>query len=107
MLGNDRMLFSSPVFWLGLVLIPLAVLLLDVIVKTCVSKNNSFISIAHTHYNINLELRSQCEKHGLEIADRSSQRARDSQIRPRRHFPRPRLQELVSRSNSYYNRITI
>ncbi|XP_043252850.1 probable phospholipid-transporting ATPase IA isoform X4 [Colletes gigas] len=33
MLGNDRMLFSSPVFWLGLVLIPLAVLLLDVTVK--------------------------------------------------------------------------
>ncbi|XP_016843759.1 probable phospholipid-transporting ATPase IA isoform X4 [Nasonia vitripennis] len=34
MLGNDRMLFSSPVFWLGLILIPLAVLLLDVTVKT-------------------------------------------------------------------------
>ncbi|KAL0115360.1 hypothetical protein PUN28_010712 [Cardiocondyla obscurior] len=33
MLGNDRMLFSSPVFWLGLVLIPTAVLLLDVTVK--------------------------------------------------------------------------
>ncbi|XP_015429019.1 PREDICTED: probable phospholipid-transporting ATPase IA [Dufourea novaeangliae] len=33
MLGNDRMLFSSPVFWLGLVLIPLAVLLLDVTVR--------------------------------------------------------------------------
>lgn len=33
MLGNDRMLFSSPVFWLGLVLIPLAVLLLDITVK--------------------------------------------------------------------------
>ncbi|XP_058806464.1 probable phospholipid-transporting ATPase IA isoform X3 [Phymastichus coffea] len=33
MLGNDRMLFSSPVFWLGLILIPLAVLMLDVIVK--------------------------------------------------------------------------
>ncbi|KOC64948.1 putative phospholipid-transporting ATPase IA [Habropoda laboriosa] len=33
MLGNDRMLFSSPVFWLGLVLIPSAVLLLDVTVK--------------------------------------------------------------------------
>ncbi|KAG7206905.1 hypothetical protein KM043_000800 [Ampulex compressa] len=33
MLGNDRMLFSSPVFWLGLILIPSAVLLLDVTVK--------------------------------------------------------------------------
>ncbi|XP_071642115.1 probable phospholipid-transporting ATPase IA isoform X4 [Temnothorax longispinosus] len=33
MLGNDRMLFSSPVFWLGLILIPTAVLLLDVTVK--------------------------------------------------------------------------
>ncbi|XP_043604828.1 probable phospholipid-transporting ATPase IA isoform X2 [Bombus pyrosoma] len=33
MLGNDRMLFSSPVFWLGLVLIPAAVLLVDVTVK--------------------------------------------------------------------------
>ncbi|XP_076548667.1 ATPase phospholipid transporting 8A1 isoform X5 [Osmia lignaria lignaria] len=33
MLGNDRMLFSTPVFWLGLVLIPSAVLLLDVTVK--------------------------------------------------------------------------
>lgn len=34
MLGNDKMLFSSPVFWLGLILIPTAVLLLDVTVKT-------------------------------------------------------------------------
>ncbi|XP_044578260.1 probable phospholipid-transporting ATPase IA isoform X4 [Cotesia glomerata] len=34
MLGNDRMLFSSPVFWLGLILIPTAVLLLDVTAKT-------------------------------------------------------------------------
>ncbi|XP_039305237.1 probable phospholipid-transporting ATPase IA isoform X2 [Solenopsis invicta] len=33
MLGNDKMLFSSPVFWLGLILIPIAVLLLDVTVK--------------------------------------------------------------------------
>ncbi|XP_023288941.1 probable phospholipid-transporting ATPase IA isoform X3 [Orussus abietinus] len=33
MLGSDRMLFSSPVFWLGLILIPSAVLLLDVTVK--------------------------------------------------------------------------
>ncbi|XP_076276279.1 ATPase phospholipid transporting 8A1 isoform X1 [Lasioglossum baleicum] len=33
MLGNDKMLFSTPVFWLGLVLIPLAVLLLDVTAK--------------------------------------------------------------------------
>lgn len=33
MLGNDKMLFSSPVFWLGLILIPTAVLLLDVTVK--------------------------------------------------------------------------
>ncbi|XP_051154050.1 probable phospholipid-transporting ATPase IA isoform X2 [Leptopilina boulardi] len=33
MLGNDRMLFTSPVFWLGLILIPAAVLMLDVIVK--------------------------------------------------------------------------
>ncbi|KAK9305516.1 hypothetical protein QLX08_003517 [Tetragonisca angustula] len=33
MLGNDRMLFSSPVFWLGLVLIPSAVLLVDVTIK--------------------------------------------------------------------------
>ncbi|XP_015187867.1 PREDICTED: probable phospholipid-transporting ATPase IA isoform X3 [Polistes dominula] len=33
MLGNDRMLFTSPVFWLGLILIPSAVLLLDVTVK--------------------------------------------------------------------------
>ncbi|KAK2584751.1 hypothetical protein KPH14_007079 [Odynerus spinipes] len=33
MLGNDKMLFSSPVFWLGLILIPSAVLLLDVTVK--------------------------------------------------------------------------
>ncbi|KAL6426436.1 hypothetical protein ACFW04_009128 [Cataglyphis niger] len=33
MLGNDRMLFSSPVFWLGLVLIPTAVLLVDVTVN--------------------------------------------------------------------------
>ncbi|XP_043668540.1 probable phospholipid-transporting ATPase IA isoform X2 [Vespula pensylvanica] len=33
MLGNDRMLFSSPVFWLGLILIPSAVLLLDVTAK--------------------------------------------------------------------------
>ncbi|XP_014226342.2 probable phospholipid-transporting ATPase IA isoform X2 [Trichogramma pretiosum] len=33
MLGNDRMLFSSPVFWLGLVLIPAAVLLIDVTFK--------------------------------------------------------------------------
>ncbi|XP_066589632.1 probable phospholipid-transporting ATPase IA isoform X4 [Prorops nasuta] len=33
MLGNDRMIFSSPVFWLGLILIPCAVLLLDVTVK--------------------------------------------------------------------------
>lgn len=36
MLGNDRMLFSSPVFWLGLILIPTAVLLLDVTAKTYV-----------------------------------------------------------------------
>ncbi|XP_011055013.1 PREDICTED: probable phospholipid-transporting ATPase IA isoform X3 [Acromyrmex echinatior] len=33
MLGNDKMLFSSPVFWLGLILIPIAVLLLDITVK--------------------------------------------------------------------------
>ncbi|XP_050457015.1 probable phospholipid-transporting ATPase IA isoform X6 [Cataglyphis hispanica] len=33
MLGNDRMLFSSPVFWLGLILIPTAVLLVDVTVN--------------------------------------------------------------------------
>ncbi|KAF7403429.1 hypothetical protein HZH68_006223 [Vespula germanica] len=33
MLGNDKMLFSSPVFWLGLILIPSAVLLLDVTAK--------------------------------------------------------------------------
>nr|XP_012138292.1 PREDICTED: probable phospholipid-transporting ATPase IA isoform X4 [Megachile rotundata] len=33
MVGNDRMLFSSPVFWLSLILIPSAVLLLDVTVK--------------------------------------------------------------------------
>ncbi|XP_043476989.1 probable phospholipid-transporting ATPase IA [Leptopilina heterotoma] len=33
MLGNDRMIFTSPVFWLGLILIPSAVLMLDVIVK--------------------------------------------------------------------------
>ncbi|XP_014298491.1 probable phospholipid-transporting ATPase IA isoform X3 [Microplitis demolitor] len=33
MLGNDKMLFTSPVFWLGLILIPTAVLLVDVTVK--------------------------------------------------------------------------
>ncbi|XP_029161028.1 probable phospholipid-transporting ATPase IA isoform X5 [Nylanderia fulva] len=33
MLGNDKMLFTSPVFWLGLILIPTAVLLLDVTVN--------------------------------------------------------------------------
>ncbi|XP_070159746.1 probable phospholipid-transporting ATPase IA isoform X7 [Polyergus mexicanus] len=33
MLGNDKMLFSSPVFWLGLILIPTAVLLLDVTIN--------------------------------------------------------------------------
>ncbi|XP_043269148.1 probable phospholipid-transporting ATPase IA isoform X4 [Venturia canescens] len=33
MLGNDRMLFTSPVFWLGLILIPAAVLLVDVTIK--------------------------------------------------------------------------
>ncbi|XP_046487089.1 probable phospholipid-transporting ATPase IA isoform X4 [Neodiprion pinetum] len=33
MAGNDRMLFTSPVFWLGLILIPTAVLLLDVTAK--------------------------------------------------------------------------
>ncbi|KAK0176171.1 hypothetical protein PV328_000332 [Microctonus aethiopoides] len=43
MLGNDRMLFSSPVFWLGLILIPTAVLLLDVTVKAV--KNTMFKSL--------------------------------------------------------------
>ncbi|XP_048511424.1 probable phospholipid-transporting ATPase IA isoform X3 [Athalia rosae] len=33
MAGNDRMLFTSPVFWLGLFLIPAAVLLLDFTAK--------------------------------------------------------------------------
>ncbi|XP_011297606.1 probable phospholipid-transporting ATPase IA isoform X1 [Fopius arisanus] len=43
MLGNDRMLFSSPVFWLGLVLIPSAVLLVDVTAKAV--KNTMFKSL--------------------------------------------------------------
>ncbi|XP_046395315.1 probable phospholipid-transporting ATPase IA isoform X5 [Ischnura elegans] len=33
MLGMDRMIFSSPVFWLGLILIPFSSLLLDIFVK--------------------------------------------------------------------------
>lgn len=44
MLGNDRMLYSSPVFWLGLVLIPSAVLMLDVTVKAV--KNTMWKSLA-------------------------------------------------------------
>ncbi|XP_034952573.1 probable phospholipid-transporting ATPase IA isoform X2 [Chelonus insularis] len=43
MLGNDKMLFSSPVFWLGLILIPTAVLLIDVTVKAV--KNTIFKSL--------------------------------------------------------------
>lgn len=33
MVGQDRMVFSSPTFWFGILVIPLAALLLDVIVK--------------------------------------------------------------------------
>ncbi|XP_026462276.1 phospholipid-transporting ATPase IA-like isoform X1 [Ctenocephalides felis] len=33
MQGTDRMLFSTPVFWLGLILIPVATMILDVTVK--------------------------------------------------------------------------
>ncbi|XP_024939743.1 probable phospholipid-transporting ATPase IA isoform X3 [Cephus cinctus] len=43
MLGNDRMLFTSPVFWLGLILIPPAVLLLDVTAKAV--KNTMWKSV--------------------------------------------------------------
>lgn len=32
--GTHHMIFTSPVFWLGLILIPVASLLLDVLVKT-------------------------------------------------------------------------
>ncbi|XP_011630665.1 probable phospholipid-transporting ATPase IA isoform X1 [Pogonomyrmex barbatus] len=46
MLGNDRMLFSSPVFWLGLILIPTAVLLLDVTIKAV--KNTIWKSVTET-----------------------------------------------------------
>ncbi|KAJ8667378.1 hypothetical protein QAD02_009040, partial [Eretmocerus hayati] len=44
MLGNDRMLFSSPVFWLGLVVIPPAVLLVDFTAKSV--KNTIWKSLA-------------------------------------------------------------
>ncbi|XP_044018116.1 probable phospholipid-transporting ATPase IA isoform X3 [Aphidius gifuensis] len=44
MTGNDIMLFSSPVFWLGLIFIPTAVLLIDVTIK--VIKNTMFKSLA-------------------------------------------------------------
>jgi phospholipid-transporting ATPase len=33
MLGQDRMVFSSPVFWLGLFLVPFTTLLIDVTYK--------------------------------------------------------------------------
>jgi phospholipid-transporting ATPase len=33
MLGMDRMMYTSPVFWLGLVLIPFAALIVDIAYK--------------------------------------------------------------------------